>query len=220
MYMKTKIIISALLCALTINASSAEPAGARGNVGVGYASDYIYRGQQLSDESVQWTAGANANVGGTDLFVGLTHNDAFDGDDATLVTAGAGRAFLDELLEVYVGLENRRVDSDNKLDVFISSKLNTILNPTLLIARNTEDSLYTYELNLRHSVDVGFGKVCVVGGIGTTDVTNTNEREYTSVGAEFCKSLGDVDLSAGVHVVDSDDLDKDTVSVVSLAYKF
>lgn len=217
--MKTKIVITALLCALNINAK-ADNHVPKANVGLGYVSDFIYRGAALSDEATQWSAGANVNVSGVDIFTNILHNDAFDGDDATLYNLGVGKSFADDLLTAYVGVENRRVDGDNTLDAIVSIEVSTVLSPTIVLARNTEDSLYTYELNLSHGVDVGFGTLSITGGIGSTEVTGNNRRDYSAVGAEFNKSFGDVDLQAGVHLVDSDDLDKDTISTVGLTYKF
>ena len=217
--MKTKIILTALLCALNINAN-ADSHLPKANVGIGYVSDFVYRGAAISGEATQWSAGANVDVSGISVFSNIMHNDAFDGDDATIFNAGVGKSFIDELLTAYIGVENRRVDGDNTLDVLATINVDTVLSPSVILARNTEDSLYTYELNLRHSVTTDIGKFCVVGGVGVTDVSNIVERDYSWVGAEYCKSLGDVDLNAGVYVVDSDDLSKDTVSSVSLSYKF
>ena len=217
--MKIKLIITALLCALNINAR-ADSHTPKANIGLGYVSDFVYRGSAVSTEATQWKLGGNVGLNGVDVFANVLHNDAFAGDDATFITAGVGKSFADNLLDAYIGIEDRKINNDNTLDVLLVGELNTVLSPSVVLARNTEDSLYTYELNLRHSIDSEIGKFCIVGGIGTTDVTDTVERDYTSVGVEYCKAIGEIDLNAGVYVVDSDDLARDTISAVSLTYKF
>ena len=217
--MKTKFIIAALLCALNINAR-ADSHTPKANIGLGYVSDFVYRGAAVSTEATQWKLGGNVGINGVDVFANVMYNDAFSGDDATFITAGVSKTFADELLDLYAGVEDRRINNDNTLDVLLVGKLNAILSPSVVLARNTEDSLYTYELNLRHSVETGIGKFCIVGGLGTTDVTNSVERDYSSVGVEYCKTIDNIDVNAGVYVVDSDDLNTDTISSVSLTYKF
>jgi hypothetical protein len=183
-------------------------------------SDFIYRGSQLSTEATQWSVGGNTAIAGVDVFGNVMYNDALDGDAITVLNAGVGKSFADGLLQAYAGVENRRINGDDTLDVVLTGKLDVALSPTVNIARNTDESLYTYELNLSHSCDLEFATLTVLGGVGRTDITNSTRNDYSSVGAELSRSFDHVTVSAGAYVVDSDTLDKDTISTVSLTYKF
>ena len=69
--MKTKIILTALLCALNINATTAA---IKGNVGASYATDYYFRGAELGAESIQAKIGANTTVKKLEVFLDLFTN--------------------------------------------------------------------------------------------------------------------------------------------------
>ena len=67
--MKTKIMISALLCAFIINVNAEESAEKiTANAKVEYATEFYHRGEQLSNDSVQASIGVNFDIGGVDLF--------------------------------------------------------------------------------------------------------------------------------------------------------
>lgn len=217
--MKTKLIVLALCSALSFNAASAESTG---SIGLGYASDFYYRGTELSAEAAQLTLGAKANLGSVNLEAGVFSNQATgDTVNTNMLDLGISSTFADDLLNVYGGFKNIDIQgAESRLDVVVSVGLGTVLNPTLTLARDTDDDLWTYELGVSHtfSTDIADFKLCGLGG--STDLTETTEREYVGAGLTVSKSIGNVEPYASVKVIKPEGADRDTIVGAGITFNF
>jgi hypothetical protein len=215
--MKIKIVSLLLAFGLTNAAFSGNSAK------IGYASDFFYRGAQKAEESIQASVGLGSSVGGLDLSAHACTNQAVDaGNDSYHLGVGAGKSFADGLLSAYVGVshfEDKPGDALSEFEVGISS--NTVLNPSLSVFRNFDDSLYTVEAGVSHELDLDVASVEVDASIGNTDLTDSTDRTYYSVGVAASKSLSDsAGIQIGLDYVDADDVDREFVLGTALTFNF
>jgi len=215
--MKIKIVSLLLAFGLTNAAFSGNSAK------VGYASDFFYRGAQKAEESIQASVGLGSSVGGLDISAHACTNQAVDaGVDSYHLGAGAGKSFADGLLSVYAGINHFEDKPGNALSEFqVGISSSTLLNPSLSIFRDFDDSLYTVEAGVSHGFDLDVVNLELDASIGNTDLTNSTDRTYYSVGATASKSLSDnADLAVGVDYVDADDIDREFVFGTALTFNF
>lgn len=223
--MKTKLMISALLCAFFINAATADnhEQAINANLKVGYASDFYFRGAELSQEAVQATVGVNTSIESIDLFASYFTNLALESAEADTdqLTAGFGTDLFGDKIKVYAGLLHSDTQgSEAVTDAYIQAGGNLLVDLTGTVARNVDDSLYTYELLASYDIDLDVATLTLGGLLGNTDVTNSVDRDYSGVCAKVSKSFGDVDAYVKVARVDADDTGDDTVWFTGLTYKF
>ena len=217
--MKTKIVSLLLALGLTTNAAFSG-----NSAKVGYASDFFYRGQQKAEQSVQSSVKLGSALGGVDLSAHACTNQSVDaGVDSYNLGAGVGKSFSDGLLSVYAGVnhfEDRPGDALSEFQVAVSS--NVALNPSVAVYRDFDESLYTVELAVGHSFDLSVASLDLSASVGNTDLTNSTDRTYYTVGADISKSISEnADLSVGVDYVDADDLDeREFVFGTALTVKF
>lgn len=217
--MKTKIVSLLLALGLTTNAAFSG-----NSAKVGYASDFFYRGAQKAEQSVQSSVKLGSALGGVDLSAHACTNQSVDaGVDSYNLGAGVGKSFSDGLLSVYAGVnhfEDRPGDALSEFQVGISS--NVALNPSVAVYRDFDESLYTVELAVGHSFDLSAASLDLSASAGNTDLTNSTDRTYYTVGADISKSISEnADLSVGVDYVDADDLDeREFVFGTALTVKF
>ena len=217
--MKTKTMIMALISCLSINAAPAW-----GNsVDVGYASDHFRRGALTAEESVQAGASFGFKALGLDSSVGVFTNQsvASGGTDFYLVDVGASKQ-IGELLSLYGGLQHAElVAGDATLEVNLQVGLETALNPSLSVYRNTDDALYTYEASVSHSFDLDVADLGLSASYGNTDVSSSTDVEYYTVGASLSRSISDsASVSAGLDYVDSDVIDNESIFSLGLSINF
>lgn len=217
--MKTKLIVLALCSALSFNAASAESSG---SIGLGYASDYYFRGAELSAEAAQLTLGAEAKLGSVNLEAGVFSNQATGGNANTnILDLGASRTFADDLVSLYGGLKNIDIEgADSRLDVVVSAGLSTVLSPTLTVARDTDDNLWTYELGVSHTFVTELADIKLCGLAGSTDLTSSTERDYVGAGLCVSKSFGSVKPYAGVKLIKPEGADRDTIFGAGVTFNF
>ena len=220
--MKIKLGIVALLCAFNINATAAQKA-VNGNLDASYASDYFFRGASLGADALQFSVGANTKVGSVDLFADYFTNQTTGTNTANtdIVTVGAGVTFLDSLVDVYGGVIN--LDNDtagSTLDGFVSAKINTLLAPSLTVYRNTDDSLYTVEGSLSHTVETSLVDLTVSVMGGTTDVTSSTDRSYLGGGIKLSRSFGACTPHVCLSVIDADDAVREEFVRAGVTFKF
>jgi hypothetical protein len=217
--MKTKIVSLLLALGLTTNAAFSG-----NSAKVGYASDFFYRGAQKAEQSVQSSVKLGSVLGGVDLSAHACTNQSVDaGVDSYNLGAGVGKSFSDGLLSVYAGVnhfEDRPGDALSEFQVGISS--NVALNPSIAVYRDFDESLYTVELAVGHSFDLSVASLDLSASVGNTDLTNSTDRTYYTVGADISKSISEnADLSVGVDYVDADDLnEREFVFGTALTVKF
>lgn len=214
----TKLIVTAL-CGFIINAASAESFSA----GINYASDYFYRGSLKSSEAIQSSVGFSASGGGVDFSAGAFTNQVVgSGSDTYILSAGVSKAFADDLISLYGGVNHvEDVAGATALEAQVSLGLNWHLSPTVNVYRDLDDALYTYELVLGHDFDLDAFTLGLNGSVGHTDVTSSVDNTYYTVGASATRALSDsADLELGVVHVDSDTISNEYVFEVGVSLRF
>lgn len=215
--MKTKIVSLFLAFGLSINVASASSAG------LGYTSDYFYRGAQQSEEAVQASLQLTHGLAGLEGSLGVFTNQSVDSAaDTYIVSGGVSKGFMDDLLNAYVGLNHiEDVPGAAMSEVQVSASVGVLLNPTVSAYRDLDDSLYTFELSVSHQFELGFADLDLSALAGNTELTSTDSRDYYSAGAGLSKGLGEsTDLSLSALYVDSEDIDREFVFGSSLTFKF
>lgn len=222
MKMKNKIMITALLSALLINAAAADPSAVAGHVSTKYTSDYHRRGQELSAEAIQAQVGFNVGIGGIDVFGDFFTNQGTDnGIDTNELTVGAGTGLFADRINVYIGVYNTDttgVSSD--LEAFTSLQINTLLDPTVSLYRDTDVNLYTFEGQLSHTFDLQIADLQLSGTLGNTESSSSVDSTYTGAKASLNKSFGSLKVYTDIAVSDDDTRDNETIWGVGLSVKF
>jgi len=224
--MKTKIVIAALACALITNVASAatQDTGFKlgGTIGAGYVSDDFFRGQASSGESLQANVGFNTSVGSVGLFADLATTQSVDSTEADTndVTIGLSLTPVDKI-DLLLGVYNTDIsNSGGNLEGFVGVQIDTLLNPSITVYRNTSEQLYTYEGRLSHSIDLDVFELQASGWLGNTELTTSDDSTYYGAKLAAVKSLGNIDLYADVAVDDNEDRDAETLWGAGVAVKF
>jgi hypothetical protein len=222
--MKTKLTIVALLCALNINANGNTPAtSTSASLDLSYATDYYFRGQELGQESIQASVGAHADLGSFKVCGNVFTNQATASGSGNVdqVKLGLGKSFLDGLVTVYGGVLNTDVDgAGSELDVFVGGTLDTIIKPTVIVYRNSDDDLYTYEGSLAYTLETSVLDVTISGEAGVTDVTTSTDESYYGGSLVVSKDIGSLKPHASLAVIDGDTIDQDTIVSAGLTFQF
>jgi len=215
----TKLILTALLGAF-INVASAE----NYSLSTRYASDYFFRGALNSEEAIQASVGVNGEALGLNYSVGAFTNQSVSsgGSDSYIIAGGGAKSFADGLLEGYIGLNHvEDVPGNALLEAEVSIGINTLLSPRVSVFRNLKDSLYTYELVLSHSIDVGLGDLAIGGAVGNTDLSNAQNETYYSTGLGLSRSISEKALaSLDLTRVDSDLISEEYVIGLGISVNF
>ena len=223
--MKTKLIISALCCAFYFNAANAgaDEHAINGNLKLGYTTDYYFRGAELSQDAAQATVGVNTSVNDIDLFASYFTNLSLKSADVDTdqLVAGFGTGLFDDKIKAYAGLLYSDTQGTEALtDVYLQATGELVFDLTGTVARNVDDSLYTYELYASYDIDLDVVTLTLGGMLGNTDVTGSNSRDYSGACLKLSKSFGAMDAYVKLARVDADDTGDDTLSVAGLTYKF
>jgi hypothetical protein len=220
--MKTKIMITALLSALLINAASAEPSAMAGHVSTKYTSDYHRRGQELSAEAIQAQVGFNVGVGNVDVFGDFFTNQGTDNDiDTNELTIGVGTGLFDDNLNAYLGVYNTdTTGSSDDLEAFASLQLNTLLEPTVSLYRDTDDNLYTFEGKVSHTFDLQIVDLGLSGTLGNTESTAAVDSTYTGARATLSKTFDSLNVYTDLAMSDDDTRDNETIWGIGLSLNF
>ena len=213
-----KLKLTSLLAALGLLTNAAF---AGNSAKIGYASDFFYRGAQKSLESVQAALDLESSVLGLNGSLHACTNQSVDeGVDSYRFAAGLG-ASLGDLFAVYGGFNHfEDVAGEALSEIELRASVDMFGNPTISAFRDTSDDLYTFEGSLSHSIDISVADLQVRGSIGNTDVTESNNRTYYSVGAGLSRALGGATVGASVDLVDSDDIEREFVFGTSIAFNF
>jgi len=190
---------------------------------IGYASDFFYRGEQKALESVQAAVDLEAQLLGLDGKLHACTNQSVDeGVDSYRLAAGLGTSFAEGLFSVYGGFNHfEDVAGEALSEIEISASVNVFANPAVSAFRNVDDDLYTFEGSLSESFDLSFASLDLRGAVGTTEITESNDRTYYSLGAGLSRSVGQgATLSASVDLVDSDEIEREFVFGSALTFNF
>jgi hypothetical protein len=216
--MKTKIVSLLLALGLTTNAAIA------GNTAeLGLASDNFYRGAQKSEGSIQSSLRLSDSLGGFNASLHVCSFQAIDvGVDSYNMGGGLSKSFAEELLSVYAGFNHfEDVPGEALSEGEIRLSSNVLLNPSVSIYRDLDESLYTFELSVGHSLETDVADVSLSASIGNTEATTTSDRDYYSVSGAASKDLSEsTELSLGVDYVDADNIDGEFVLGSALTFKF
>ena len=223
--MKTKLITLVIaLLGLSINAASAEAPSVSGDVGAKYASDYHRGGEALSAEALQAQVGFNIGLGSVDFYGDLFTNQSTEsaGTDTDEATFGLGTSLWGDSLNAYLGVYNTDSGSgEDDLEAFASVSLNTLLTPRVSIFRDTDDSLYTFEGQISHGVNLNVLDLELAGILGNTDTSATKDSTYYGAKLTASKTVKEsLNLYADVALSDNDTRDNETVWGVGLSVKF
>jgi len=213
--MKKTKYMTALLCLIS-NVALA------GSASIGYTSDYFRRGALLSEEAVQSSVSYSQNLLGLEFSLGASTNQPVSvGEDSYIIEGGASKQF-GELLDLYVGLQHfEQRSSASSLEVQVGATFNTLLNPSASLFRDTDDELYTFELGLGHSFDLNFAELDLSASYGNTDVTESQNEDYYTLGAVASKSLSDnATAELGYEYVDSDLISAESIVSASVVFSF
>lgn len=220
--MKTKSKLLALLCAISINVGAAEQAasGFEGELGIGYASEYFYRGVQVAEESTQIKASLTTDASVADVFLDAFVNQGLQSTDSYLFAVGLANSYLNDKVDIRIGYLHREDTPGVAADeLFVGVGVDSLLNPNVTIYQDLNDDLTTAELSLTEGFDLEVVDLCVHGGVGTSE-TSADSWNYYTVGAKVSKEFGGLIASAGVDYVDAEDADDETVFSAGLSIKF
>lgn len=216
--MKTKLTIITALCAFFSNAFLFGS----GNLSVGYTSDYVRRGALVSEEALQARANYLSSAGPL-VFGGSigSNQPTGEGEDSYLISGGA-EAEIAGLFSLYVGLEHfETLDQESVLDVVADIGLDSVLNPSLYIARNTDDELYTVEASVFHVVSLQAVDVELGALYGYTDVTETVDEDYWVLSAATSVAVSEsADIRLTYDYVESDLSAEDNIFGAALSVSF
>lgn len=217
--MKTKILtISALVATFLINAAFAGS----GSLSVGYGSDLFRRGALIAEDSFQTETSYSNKISGIDFTLGAqtAHSNESSGD--VYVLSGGATRTLNDLLSLYAGLEHiESLDGASELDALASVSLNTVLSPTILISRNVDADLYTFELGVSQDLDLKLANVSFNGSVGNTDTRLQDNIDYYSAGISVSKELHKgLDLSVSGDFVDSETINNDFIIGAMISTSF
>lgn len=216
--MKTKLIITALMCTLSINAASADTTP---TLGVTHTSDYYYRGAQLSADALQLNAGVGAEVGGYSLSFGFLTNQASEATNTDTLSLDLSKAIFDKKVTLAAGAYNMDTDgTPDHTQAYLSAAFSCALSPRVTLFRDTSDNLYTYELAASHTFDINIANLTLGGVVGRTELTSATERDYTVASARLSKSFENITPHVQVALVDSDTTSSATVVCLGIDIRF
>lgn len=219
--MKTKLKLLALACALSINAGAAQSASSfQGDLGIGFTSDYYFRGERVTGESTQLKAHASTDAFVADAFVCAFVNQGLQSTDSYLFAVGLKDSYLNDNVEAKLGwLHREDTPGDAYSELFLSVGIDTLLDPTVTVFQDLDASLTTGEVGVSHVFDISVADLTLSGDVGTTERV-TGSSNYYGAGAELSREFGGLLASAGVEYVNADDIDSETVFSVGIGVKF
>tara|TARA_Y100000361_G_scaffold26798_1_gene21768 strand:- start:3806 stop:4459 length:654 start_codon:yes stop_codon:yes gene_type:complete len=217
--MKTIKLITTTLLGFIINVASAGDY----SLGTSYVSDYFEEGLRKAGESVQVSLGAEGTLGGLNYSAGAFTNQSINsGTDTYILSGGLSKSFADELISAYVGLEHTEdVAGEAMQEVDLTLSFSTLLSPTVSVLRNLDESLFTYELSLSHSLDVKVASLDLMGSVGNVESSQSVDTDYYTLGAMLSKSVSDnASISVGLVRVDSESTEEDYVTSLGISTRF
>jgi len=220
--MKTKLKLLALLSALSINAGAADQAANsfQGELGIGYASDYYYRGERITGESTQIKAKMSTDLKVADAFVCAFANQGLQSVDSYLFAVGLADSYLDGAVDAKIGwLHREDTPGDARSEVFASVGLGVLLDPTVTVSQDLDESLTTAEIGISHKLDISVADLCLHGNAGNTE-TLAGSTTYYGAGAKLSREFGGLLAHAGVDYVDAQDIDSETVFSAGVSIRF
>ena len=216
--MNTKLVSLLTAFGLCINAAFAG-----NSARIGYASDYFYRGVQKAEESIQASLRLEHSLGLVDGSLHVCSNQAVDsGNDSYHMGIGAGKSFADGLVSAYAGLNHFEDVPGNALsEVEVRIALSTVLAPSISVYRDLDDSLYTVEVGVAHTIETEVANLTASASAGNTETSSSVDSDYYSLGVAASRSISEnADLGLGLSYLDADNIDDEVVLGASLTFNF
>jgi hypothetical protein len=168
--------------------------------------------------------GFNIGLGSVDFYGDLFTNQSTDstGTDTNEATFGLGTSLWGDSLNAYLGVYNTDSGAgEDDLEAFASVSLNTLLAPRVSIFRDTDDSMYTFEGQISHEVNLNLLDLELAGILGNTDTSATSDSTYYGAKLTASKTVKEsLNLYADVALSDNDTRNNETVWGVGLSVKF
>jgi hypothetical protein len=219
--MKVKLTILTLLCSLINNVTTGAVTG---NISTTYKSDYFFRGNAVSSETIQTQLDASVKLSESvnASLMGAMYSPLNNTGDTYELTGAISSQFVDGLLQSTGGFFHREQTSGSSTgELFISAAVNVLTTPTVNVYYDTDTELYTYELTGSHTFNSELADLTVSAGAGSTELTNTTNRDYYTVGATAARKLaGELIGSIGLEHVDAENIDAESVVSVGLSLSF
>jgi hypothetical protein len=218
--MKTKLKLLALLSAFCINASAADSSKSRfqGELGIGYASDYYFRGERITGESTQVKAKLSTDIKVADAFVCAFANQGLQSTDSYLFAVGLAKSYGDIDAKIgWLHLEDKPGSARSEL--FARLGLDMLLDPSVTISQDLEDSLTSGELGLSHTIKSDVADLTITGVAGLSDKL-TGDTNYYEIGGQLTKDFDGLLANVGVDYIDAENADSETVFSAGVSVKF
>jgi hypothetical protein len=219
MKLKHKILSLAAITALVIT----NAAFAGNSAKIGYASDYFYRGAQKAEESLQASLGLKGSLGGLSTSLHACSNQAVDsGNDSYHMGAGVAKAFADDLISAYAGVNHFEDVPGNSLsEVELRASYNGVLSPSVSVYRNFDESLYTVEVGASHGIETELVDITLGAVFGNTELSQSVDVDYYTLGLDVSKSISDnATVVVSTDFVDADNIDDELVVGASVVINF
>lgn len=220
--MRTKLKLLALLGALSINAGAAIDSAnnIQGELGLGYTSDYYYRGERITGESTQIKAKISTDLKVADAFICAFSNQGLQSTDSYLFAIGLADSYLDDSVNAKIGwLHREHKPGDARSELFARVGVGVLLNPTVTISQDLDESLTTGEIGISHKLDISVADLCIHGDAGSTE-TLAGSTTYYGAGAKLLRDFGGLTANVGVDYVNAQEIDSETVFSAGVSIKF
>lgn len=206
-----KTALALAVVAAGVSAQAQEASALSVTVDVTYVSDYVFRGTQLGDASVQ--PSVEASYG--DFYAGVWHTSELshnDGATETDLYAGYGFAVTD-IVSLDVGVTRYTYSGGSggdSTEVFVGAAADVLLSPSVYVYHDFDYDTYTIEGSIGYSVPVDAINASVdlsasVGYVSADDNfenTTTDDYTYFSVGASIPYALSETaTLTVGVEYI-------------------
>ena len=171
--MNTKLV--SLLTALGLFITNAAIFG--NSAKIGYASDYFYRGAQKAEESVQSSVRLSHGLGGVTAKLHACTNQSVDtGNDSYHMGAGLGKSFFDEMVSAYAGINHfEDVPGSALSEVELRVALGLPFSPSIAAYRDLDETLYTFELGVSHTLATDIIDINLNASAGNTELTSSSD---------------------------------------------
>ncbi len=206
MIKKTALALAAV--AAGVSAQAQEASALSVTVDVTYVSDYVFRGVQLGDASVQ--PSIEASYG--DFYAGVWHTSELshnDGATETDLYAGYGFAVTD-IVSLDAGVTQYTYNGgngDDSTEVFVGLAADVLLSPSLYYYYDFDYDYSTVEASIGYSlpVDAINASLDFSASVGVIIPDNGENYTYGSVGVSVPYALSDTaTLTVGVEYIVND----------------
>lgn len=177
-----------------------------GNVTLGYESEYVFRGVQLADASIQ----AAVDFAYGDFYGGIwTNQPASEISTANEVDYYAGYEFVvTDLISADAGFTYYQYPdaSEDTTEVFFGLNLDAVLAPSLYVFYDFDLETITFETSVSHEIELDEKNTIVLGGyVGYADPDDAASYWYYGATAEVVYSLAEnASVSLGLRASSND----------------